>query len=169
MTIVLTTCCALLVLHVGAGEESLWNAGHSSNTGLDFLSDVDSNWWSDEYEPLPATTESSGSEIAACLSGSNQFSPMKRIRADSTCSTPDPDQDLEDLIEFFEQPLTDEDYASVIDEEIPLHELCPDLSNLGHILPVCSSGFPGDISYPSWGDIRLEWCTLSKFWQKESV
>ncbi len=96
MTIIFITCCALLVRHVGAGEDSLWNAGHSSNTGLDFVGDDNSDLWSDEYGPLPATTEFSGSEIAACLPGSSQVSIMKRIRADSTCSMPDPDQDLED-------------------------------------------------------------------------
>ncbi len=70
---------------------------------------------------------------------------------------------MEDLIRFLEQPLIDEDDASIIDKELSLPELCPDWTNDGHVLPVCSSGFSADISYPTWGEATLKWCTLSKF------
>lgn len=109
-------------------------------------------------------TDLSGEDIAACLSGTSGFFGRKRTRS-NTCtgdqsagSDPEPEEFIRDL------GWNDDDPAIAEEEGVQPADICPDPLNLGHVLPVCSSGYQGDISYsPMTGEVRLDWCTLGLF------
>ena len=81
------------------------------------------------------------------------------------------DPDLDDIIKDLEMPWKDDLDSAVADYdgEIQRSSICPDPLNLGHLLPVCSSGDKKDVSYaPISGEVKLEWCTLGMYFINRS-
>lgn len=169
MRITSVICFAAFVLRACAGWEPFFNDEGPLNTYLEpvpVTEDINSLWSEqDPFLNFQLNAESPEEELAACVSSNNQLFGRKRIRSD-ICpdnTPPSTDPDLENAIRALEGPLDPDDFATDDEWEIERADICPDRLSFAYALPVCSSGFPKDVS-PSIGfRVRLEWCTLSGF------
>jgi hypothetical protein len=102
-----------------------------------------------------------------CGSENNrQVSGKRRIRSDM-CLEEDTfsiDSELDEAIRTMEQPsLLDDVVIDISEGETQPGDICPDMLNLGYQIPICSSGYQEDISYPHQVEAALRWCTLRMF------
>ena len=179
---------AICLFQVDAYEDFLFNDDGFPSTSLGPMSpsdDINSLWPGQDISTFASlATFFSAYENDSCPAGSSGFFiSRKRIRSiicdvkpgagddqsttrsDGQPATSDPD--LEELIRDLELPLKDNDDGPAVSDFIgsgaQRASICPDLANLGQLLPVCSSGFKKDVVYaPFTGEVKLEWCTLSK-------
>lgn len=131
------------------------------------LEDISDPWSTpDLFADTPLAAAFPGEYNNACLKGMSGFLGGKRIRSivcpgDQSANS---DPDLEEIIKDLEMPWNDD--GSAIDDGLGVQSatICPDPLHLEHVLPVCSSGSPKDITYtPLTGEVKLDWCTLGMF------
>lgn len=175
------------LIQAHANDDFLFNdEGYPSTaSGSISLSDDISSLWStqdlaSDISPAPFFIADDNSSCSADNSR-GFFTGRKRIRSiicdglpgagEDQSTTRDDDQpattdpDLEDLIRSLESPWDGNgDGSSASDYNgsgLQRASLCPDLVNIGQVLPVCSSGDKKDVNYaPFTGEVKLEWCTL---------
>lgn len=161
---------ALGLLHTHAEGDFLLNDEGSPNTflGPPTPSDDLNGLWStqDLSADNSPFTELSGEDSTACSGGASGFFGGKRIRSNACPGDQngDIDPELEEIIKRLGGDGWDDGVSAADDDGgTQRAKMCPDVLHIEHVLPVCSSGSPSDMSFTPTGEIKLNWCTLGMF------
>lgn len=166
----LATYWAFYILHMTVDGGFLSSDNSLLNLDPEPIDELSQIWYEQDPSSIPPPTARteylfSGDVSSACLSGTSSTDFLgKRGSEASTGTCPNDDAETENSIKDIEWPWS-ADWSDLNDDaaakgELQLDELCPDLIRVGNVIPVCSSGYPQDVSFFVAGEATLKWCAL---------